>query len=199
MASSTLKNVRLGLYALAAAAVVAQLYFAFIHPKLNPEAGSRLGAGEYVLQATDGTEFTHASLTGAPTAVFFGFTHCPEVCPTTLGDIGAWQDDLGEELGDLRFYFVTVDPERDTLDLLDGYVGWLDGAAGVTGPRTEIDKAIKAFRIYAAKVDLGDGEYNMDHSAHILLFDSNGRFVEPISYQEDYDLALSKLRNLIAM
>ena len=199
MASKTMKNVRLALYGLAAVAVLAQVYFAFIHPKLNPDAGSRLGEGDYTLQATDGSTFTHASLKGAPTAVFFGFTHCPEVCPTTLGDIGAWQEDLGEVAADLQVYFVTVDPERDTLDLLDGYVGWLDGAAGVTGARAEIDKAIKAFRIYAARVELEGDDYTMDHSAHILLFDDTGRFVEPISYQEDYDLALGKLRNLLAM
>ena len=198
MTSKTMKNIRLALYGLAAVAVLAQVFFAFVYPKMRPDLGARLGEGEYVLQATNGTEFTHDTLIGAPSAVFFGFTHCPEVCPTTLGDIGAWQADLGDDLADLQFYFVTVDPERDTLELLDGYVGWLEGAAGVTGTRAEIDKAIKAFRVYAAKSDLGDGEYNMDHSAHIMLFDRNGRFVEPISYQEDYEVALGKLRNVIA-
>ncbi|PON10106.1 SCO family protein, partial [Candidatus Entotheonella serta] len=72
--------------------------------------------GDYVLQSTDGTTFTQSSLEGKPTAVFFGFTHCPDVCPTTLGDMMGWQERLGADAEKLRILFVTVDPERDSLD-----------------------------------------------------------------------------------
>ncbi len=198
MQNSTLKNIRIVLFGIVFLALLAQVYFAFLHPKSNGDIGPQLGSGDYTLDVTDGTQFTQNSLKGKPSAVFFGFTHCPDVCPTTLGDIMIWQEELGDKADDLQIYFITVDPERDTLDILDGYVTWLDGAQGVTGTRTEIDKAISAFRIYSRKVPLGDeGDYNMDHSAHVLLFDENARFFEPINYQEDLDVALEKLNRLL--
>ena len=81
----------------------------------------RLGHGDYVLAATDGGTFTEDALKGVPSAVFFGFTHCPDICPTTLGDIAVGRDVLGPEAEELRFWFVTADPERDTIDLLRNY------------------------------------------------------------------------------
>ncbi len=197
MASPTHKKIRAALYGLAAIAVLAQVYFAFIHPRLFTDAGTRIGEGDYQLVATNGEAFTEETLKGHPSIVYFGFTHCPEVCPTTMGDVATWQAELGEVAEDLQVYFITVDPERDTLELLDGYVGWLDNGIGVTGTVEEVRKAEKSFRIYSAKVPLSDGEYTMDHSAHILLFDENGRFFEPIQYQEDLELALDKLRRML--
>lgn len=118
-------------------AIVALLVTAAILTKV----ADTIGRGDYVLTATDGTTFTEDTLQGSPSAVFFGFTHCPEVCPTTLGDIATWQEQLGTK-EPLRVYFVTVDPERDTMEMLGGYVGWVPGVIGVTGSREEIDKAI---------------------------------------------------------
>ncbi len=185
---------------IAAGALVASallVWFAWVQPYLTQEDVMQLGQGEYSLIGTDGQPFTQATLQGAPSAIFFGFTHCPEVCPTTLGDIAVWQDELGEAARDLRVFFVTVDPERDTAELLGDYVGWVPGVVGVTGDTTEIRAAEKAFRIYSRKIPLSDGEYTMDHSAYVLLFDDQGRFFEPITYQEDLDRALSKLRRLL--
>lgn len=182
---------------LAAAAIAAVGWFTFAKPTLQARAADELGVGDYQLVATDGTDFTQDTLLGAPSAVFFGFTHCPEVCPTTLSDIGVWKDEIGEEADDLRVYFVTVDPERDTGEALEAYVGWLDGALGVTGSRAEIDKAQAAFRIYSRKVDTSDGDYTMDHSAYVMLFDAEGRFFEPVGYQEDFERAVGKLRRLL--
>ncbi|WP_373353184.1 SCO family protein [Pseudoroseicyclus sp. CXY001] len=159
---------------------------------------STLGQGDYALTTTEGEAFTEATLTeGRPSAIFFGFTHCPDVCPTTLGDLLTWQEELGEEAEDLRIYFVTVDPERDDAETLGEYVSWVPGATGVTGPRGEIDKAIRAFGVYAAKVPLEDGDYTMDHSAFVLLFDGQGNFTQPITYQEPMESALSKLRQVL--
>jgi protein SCO1/2 len=129
--------------------------------------------------------------------VFFGFTRCPDVCPTTLGDIATWQEALGED-GPIRVFFITVDPERDTPEVLADYVSRAPGVTGVTGSPAEIAKAIKAFRIYASKVPLDKGNYTMDHSAMVLLFDENGRLFEPIGYQEDFDRAVDKIRRLMA-
>jgi protein SCO1/2 len=182
--------------ALVASAVL--VWLAWLQPYLAEEDVMKLGQGEYSLMGTDGQPFTEASLQGAPSAVFFGFTHCPEVCPTTLGDIAVWQDELGDVASDLRVFFVTVDPARDTAELLADYVGWVPGAVGITGEEADIRAAERAFRIYSRKIPLSDGEYTMDHSALVLLFDENGRFFEPIGYQEDLDRALSKLRRLLS-
>ncbi len=183
--------------ALAAAGIAAAGWVLLAKPTLEARAADELGVGEYRLVATDGTEFTQDTLVGAPSAVFFGFTHCPEVCPTTLSDIGVWQEELGPLADDLRVYFVTVDPERDTAEALEAYVGWLDGALGVTGSREEIDKAQAAFRIYSKRVDTSDGDYTMDHSAYVMLFDAKGRFFEPVGYQEEFERAVGKLRRLL--
>lgn len=190
-----------GVIALWGAALAALLLFIavpFVTPMFKQTVADTLGHGDYRLQGTDGAEFTEDTLAGAPSAVFFGFTHCPEVCPTTLGDIATWQADLAGQGADLRVFFVTVDPERDGLDTLDGYVSWVPGVVGVTGSRAEIDKAIKAFRIYAKRIALDDGGYTMDHTATVLLFDADGRFAELIGYREDPDRVRQKLDRLLA-
>ncbi|KQI67454.1 electron transporter SenC [Loktanella sp. 3ANDIMAR09] len=170
-----------------------------LEPRLIPTVADTFGQGDYDLVMTDGGRFTQATLRGAPSAVFFGFTHCPEVCPTTLGDIAGWQDTLAADgHPPLRTYFVTVDPERDTPALLDDYAGWVPGVTGVTGTPDEIEEAIRAFRVYARKVPLDGGGYTMDHSAMVLLFDDKGRLFEPIGYQEDTERAIAKIRRLLA-
>lgn len=192
------KLLRIVLWAAVAAALLGVLWVQVIGPRLNATLAGSIGRGEYRLTGTDGSEFTQATLRGSPSAVFFGFTHCPEVCPTTLGDIATWKEQLGPEGEDLRVYFVTVDPERDTAEILGDYVGWVPGVTGVTGPPEEVDKAVRAFRIYARKVPLDDGGYTMDHSAMVLLFDRKGELFEPIGYQEGDERALAKLRRLMA-
>ena len=186
------------LWGLSTLALMALIWVQVIAPRLNRSVADTLGQGTYRLAATDGTVFTQETLQGAPSAVFFGFTHCPEVCPTTLGDIAGWQETLGKSGRQLRVYFVTVDPERDSVELLGDYVSWVPGVVGVSGTRAEIDKALKAFRIYSSKVPLDDGGYTMDHSANLLLFDASGRFFEPIGYQEDPARSEDKLMRLFA-
>ncbi|WP_158965311.1 SCO family protein [Chachezhania sediminis] len=178
-------------------AFLAAIWVAWLEPKLNRTIADQLGHGDYELVATDGTVFTQDTLKGAPSAVFFGFSHCPEVCPTTLGEVAGWQAELAEDGEELRVFFVTVDPERDTPEMLGDYVGWVPGVVGVSGSRAEIDKAIKAFRIYARKVPIDGGGYTMDHTAYVLLFDAKGRFDQPISYGSSQDEALAKIRNVL--
>ena len=178
-------------------ASAALIWFAWVKPTLDDPTAISLGQGDYSLQATDGSTITESTLKGPPTAVFFGFTHCPEVCPTTLADIALWQDELGVAAEDLQFYFVTVDPERDTLELLGDYVGWVPGVVGVSGSVEEIAKAQKAFRVFSRKIPLSDGEYTMDHSAYVMLFDADGEFFEPIGYQEELERVMAKLNRLL--
>lgn len=187
----------LGLWVLAGAALIAFASFKIFQPMLNRTLADDLGRGDYHLVTTSGTPFTQDTLKGEPSAVFFGFTHCPEVCPTTLGDIATWQEDLASTGQQIRVFFITVDPERDQIDQLRDYTSWVPDVQGVSGDPAEVEKAIQAFRIYARKVALDGGDYTMDHSASVLLFDAKGRFFEPIGYQEDYDRAVGKIRRLL--
>lgn len=139
-------------------------------------AGAGIG-GPFSLKATDGRIVTEKDLAGAPSLVFFGFTHCPDVCPTTLQDITQVYDALGPDGDKLRAYFITVDPERDTPDALRAYLTSFDRRiVGLSGDRTATDGAVKAFRAYAKRVPLGEG-YTMDHTALVYLMDQSGRFV----------------------
>lgn len=192
--SGRMKTALWGLLGLNVALIV---WVVGIAPRLEDNARLILGQGDYQLQTTDGVTFTQASLTGGPTAVFFGFTHCPDVCPTTLGDISAWQEDIGGS-DVLNVYFVTVDPERDTVDILTDCVGWVLGVAGVSGARPEVDKLLQSFKVFAQKVPTDGDDYTMDHSASVLLFDGDGQFFETIRYQEDHDVAVAKIKMLIA-
>ena len=195
----TIRKIGLIAWGAVAVVVVALATTYFVSSRAKTTVADTLGQGDYQLVTTDGGTFTQDTLQGAPSAVFFGFTHCPEVCPTTLGDISVWQDILAENGQEpLRTFFVTVDPERDTAEMLGDYVSWVPGVTGVSGTQAEIDKAIKAFRIYAQRVPLDDGDYTMDHSALVLLFDENGRLFEPVGYQEDTDRVMDKIRRLRA-
>jgi len=156
-----------------------------------------LGRGDYHLTTTQGTAFTQETLIGKPSLVFFGFTHCPDICPTTLGDIAGWKEDLGPIGGDLRIFFVTVDPDRDTLDMLRPYVEWLPDAVGVTGSIEETSKVVESFRVYARKVPLDEGSYSMDHSAYVMVFDRDGVFNQIFGYQEDPERVVAKLHDFL--
>ena len=193
---STLARIRLVAWTLVLLALAATLWFAVIAPRFDRSIQSTLGRGDYRLETTDGGDFSEASLQGAPSAVFFGYAHCPDVCPTTLGDIASWKQELGPQAAGLKVYFVTVDPERDTVAMLRDYLSWAEGVTGVTGSRAEVDKALKDFRIFARKVGEGDS-YTMDHTAYVMLFGRDGRFVQTIAYQEPLETALPKLRALL--
>lgn len=196
-----LRLLRYALWALVVVALGGLAWVQLISPRLDrlADAGTvNLGRGDYQLTATDGSAFSQASLKGKPSAVFFGFTHCPDVCPTTLGDIASWREELGPDADKLRVFFVTVDPERDTVDGLRTYVSWVPGVIGVSGTPEEIAKAVKAFRIYARKVPQEGGGYSMDHSSAMLLFDAQGEYAGLIGYQEDPARALASLRRLFA-
>jgi protein SCO1/2 len=155
-------------------------------------------AGPFSLTDQRGATVTEAALKGHPTALFFGYTFCPDVCPTTLFEMTGWLDKLGAEGDKLKVYFVTVDPERDTEEALASYLSAFDPRiTGLTGSPEAIEKMIKAYRIYARKVPLDSGGYVMDHTASIYLLDADAVFTGTIDYQEAPDTALAKLRRLI--
>jgi protein SCO1/2 len=160
-------------------------------------AGEPYG-GSFSLVDAKGAPITEAAFRGHPTAVFFGFTHCPEVCPTTLYEMAGWLKTLGQDGNDLRAYFVSIDPERDTPQILDTYVGnFSDRITGITGDPEKVAAMAKAFGIFTRKVDTGDGDYTMDHTASVLLLDRNGAFSGTIAYGENADTAVAKLKRLV--
>lgn len=161
------------------------------------------GTGPYgapfTLVDQKGAGITEAAFRGHPSAVFFGFTHCPEVCPTTLFELDGWLKTLGSNGENLRAYFVSVDPERDTPEVLNAYVGNIsDRITGITGNVDEVHAMLKSFGIYWKKVELEDGDYTMDHFASVVLLDSDGAFAGTIAYGENAESALAKLRRLVA-
>ncbi len=153
--------------------------------------------GAFTAVDYDNKPITEAAFRGHPTVVFFGFTHCPEVCPTTLYELNGWLARIGDEGKDIRAYFVSIDPERDTPELLKAYVSTVsDRIVGITGEPDKIAAMAKAFGIFARRVELEGGDYTMDHTASILLLDSAGAFAGTIAYGENPDTAIEKLRRL---
>lgn len=157
------------------------------------------GVADFDLVDQHGKPVDETVFAGHPSALFFGFTHCPEVCPTTMAEMSAWFEALGEEGQDLRAYFVSIDPQRDTPAILGDYVSWVsDRITGITGDPAQIDVLAKAWGVYYEKVPLDGGDYTMDHTASVFLLDRQGAFQGTIAYREDQATALGKLRNLLA-
>ncbi len=154
--------------------------------------------GPFELVSHKGTPITDKDLTGKSHAIFFGFTNCPDICPTTLLETAGWIKELGGDADNIGFYFFTVDPEHDTPEVLADYVNAFDPRiTGVTGNAEEMTKTIKSYRAYAKRVELEDGDYTMDHSAFVMLFTPDGDFKGTISYGESNEIAVEKLRRLI--
>ncbi|WVT71977.1 SCO family protein [Sinorhizobium chiapasense] len=155
----------------------------------------------FTLTAQDGKAITEKAFTGKPTALFFGFTHCPEVCPTTLFELNGWLEKVDPEGNKLQAYFITVDPERDTPEVLGQYVSNVSKRiTGISGPPDKVMEMVKGFRVYAKKVPVDaakpDGDYTMDHTASVFLLDANGHFSGTIAYEENPETAVKKLENL---
>ena len=150
--------------------------------------------GPFALIDHNGKAITHRDLEGSPTLIFFGFTHCPDVCPTTLMEISQVFEQLGPQ-AKIKALFVTVDTERDTPALLKDYLSSFDARIlGVTGPRENIDAALKAWRVFARK-SKGEGDsYSMDHSSVVYLMDKQGRFATAFNLQQSAAQAARALR-----
>jgi protein SCO1 len=151
--------------------------------------------GPFKLTDQDGKEVSEQDMKGRPFLVFFGFTHCPDVCPTALFEISEILRSLGGEGGRIGALFITVDPERDTPAVLKDYLSSFDSRLkGLTGDPAAIAAVAKAYRVYYKKVPLDQGGYTMDHTAIVYLMDKEGRFVAPFSLKRTADVAASDLR-----
>lgn len=150
----------------------------------------------------NGQPITEKAFRGKPTALFFGFTHCPEVCPTTLFELDGWMKQVDPAGTGLQAYFVTVDPERDTPEILGRYISNVtDRVKGIAGDPAKVAEVVKGFRVYAKKIPLDEaqpnGDYTMDHTASVFLLDAEGRFKGTIAYGENPETAIKKLENLM--
>ena len=160
-------------------------------------APSTIG-GSFRLTDQNGKTITEQDLKGRPFLVFFGFTHCPDICPTTMFEISEIFKKLGPAGERMRALFITVDPERDTPKALKDYLSSFDPRiVGVTGDDAAIAAVAKAYRAYYKRVPLAEGGYTMDHTAIIYLMGKDGRFVTPFSLKRTTDAAAAELRKYL--
>jgi protein SCO1 len=151
--------------------------------------------GPFQLIDQNGEPFSDQNLKGKSFLVFFGFTHCPDVCPTTLFEISEIMRQLGSDADRTAALFITVDPERDTPAVLKDYLGSFDPhVRGLTGDAATLATVAKAYRVYYKKVPLEGGDYTMDHTAIVYLMDKEGRFVAPFSMKRTAEAAAEDLR-----
>ena len=151
--------------------------------------------GPFHLEDQNGKPVGDEDMKGRPFLVFFGFTHCPDICPTTLFDISEVMRRLGEDADRTGALFITVDPERDTPAKLKDYLSDFDPhLRGLTGDPAAINAAIKAYRVYAKKIPLEGDDYTMDHTAVVYLMDKDGHFVAPFNLKRTPEAAAAELR-----
>ncbi|MBO0750849.1 MAG: SCO family protein, partial [Bradyrhizobiaceae bacterium] len=154
--------------------------------------------GPFNLIDQDGQPFSDKDLKGKSFLVFFGFTHCPDVCPTTLFEISEILRNLGPEADRTAALFISVDPERDTPAALKDYLSNFDPhLRGLTGNPAELAAVAKAYRVYYKKVPLEGGDYTMDHTAIVYLMDKEGRFVAPVNMRHTVSDLAADLRKYL--
>jgi len=154
--------------------------------------------GAFTLVDQNGKPFTEKDLAGKPSLVFFGFTHCPDICPTKLFEITQMLDSLGADAGKVNAIFITVDPERDTAELLSTYLGSFHASIrGLTGTEQQVTQAMRAYRAFARKVPLDAGGYTMDHTTFVYLMDRQGQFVSTFDVARDPARAAQDLRRYL--
>jgi protein SCO1/2 len=193
-----MRMLRIVLWALVALAAIAAgaLYWRQATGR-QPQQTQLSFGGPFTLVDSVGKPFPSSRLGGRPYAIFFGFTHCPDVCPTTLARLVKLRRELGSE-GAFQIVFVTVDPERDGPAEVGRYAGLFDSPIiGLTGSPAQIARIKKDYGIYSEKVGSGE-DYSVDHTATVLLFDKAGAFQSTISHDEADAAALAKLRRLTA-
>jgi protein SCO1/2 len=183
---------------LAAAVVIAALAWGALHFLWPQGARPVTVGGPFRLQSAEGVVDSE-QLTGKPYGVFFGFTHCPEVCPTTLSDLANAFAEVPDLPKDFRVYFISVDPERDTPEVLKEYTSNFDPRiVGLWAPPPELAKVAKEFSVYYEKIPTSDGSYTMNHTAVVYLMNRDNRFQSIINYDEPVDHYVQKLKDLLA-
>jgi protein SCO1 len=154
--------------------------------------------GPFRLVDQNGAPVTDQDFKGKTFLVFFGFTHCPDVCPTTLFEMSEIMRKLGSDADRTAVLFVTVDPERDTPESMKDYLASFDPHIhGLTGDAAALAAVAKAYRVYYKKVPLDGGDYTMDHTAIVYLMDKDGHFISPFNMKRTADVAAADLRKYL--
>jgi len=155
--------------------------------------------GPFALTAPDGSTVTDRTLAGKPYAIFFGFTRCPDVCPTSLSRMARLREQLGADGAKFSIVFVSVDPGHDSAADVGRYVALFGTPIiGLTGTEAQLAQIKKGFGVFSAQVPQPGGDYTIDHTATIYLMTAQGRFAGTIAYDEPDTAALKKLRRLVA-
>ena len=198
-----MKQVRFLIWSLVAVALAGFAYL-LLRPATTATASqgritARSFGGPFTLVGANGQPFASSRLAGKPYAIFFGFTHCPDVCPMTLARLVRLRDELGKGDDAFNILFVTVDPERDGPEQVATYEDAFGGAViALTGSPAQIDEVKKRYGIFARKAPDGSGGYSVDHTSTVLLFDRKGDFVATLSPEEQDRQALAKLERISA-
>ena len=173
-----------------------------LHETPRGAAGTLLASaigGPFRLVDQNGKTVTDGDLKGKWSLVYFGYTHCPDACPTALNDISIALDGLGPKRDAVRPVFITVDPERDTAEVLKAYVTSFDAPImALTGTPEEIAQAAKEYRVYYAKHPEAGGDYSMDHSSVIYVMDPEGRFTASFTHEDTPEDIAERLKKLLA-
>lgn len=198
-----LKTLRVALWGMVALAMGIGL-FAMLAADRAPFAADQasyaeLIGGPFSLIAPDGSRATDQTLKGKPFAIFFGFTRCPDVCPTTLSRMAHLRKQLGADGEKFQIVFVSVDPGYDSPEDIGRYVDLFGTPIlGLTGTDAEVDAAVKAYRAFYQKVPTNEGaDYTIDHTASVYLMDASGKLQSIIAYDETNPSALAKLKRLV--
>ncbi|WP_010542913.1 SCO family protein [Sphingomonas elodea] len=164
-----------------------------------PASAAPSFGGAFAMTDQNGNTVTDRSLRGKPYAIFFGFTRCPDVCPTSLNRMAQLRKQLGPDGMKFAIVFVSVDPGHDKRQDIGSYLTLFGTPIiGLTGTDAQLAQIVKAFHVYYEKVPVSGNDYTIDHTASIYLMDREGRFVTTIDHQEQQDVALEKLKRVIA-
>jgi protein SCO1/2 len=193
-----LRRIRIVLWALVAVAAVGAAYLAFGPSPGAVSKGEAIYAKPVALVDQDNAPVTEASFLGKPSAFFYGFTHCPDVCPTALAEMSAILEALGPDADKLQVVFVSIDPERDTPAIMKDYVEYFDPRiTGITGDLEQVAAMAKDRYIFFEKAPLEGGDYLMEHQASIQLVTADGQFFGTLAAEEGFEVRLAKVRRLI--
>lgn len=196
-----LGKIRALLWVLVGIAAIGGIYVAFNPqaPDQNSDLPMQELGGPFTLTGSDGKPFNSSRLAGKPAAIFFGFTNCPDVCPTTLARLAKLRKQLGQGDDSFSIVFISVDPERDKPEDVGRYATLFNTPViGLTGSVADIERVKKLYGVYSAKSPTPGGGYSVDHTATVFLLDRNGKFVATLSPEEGDAPALDKLRRIAA-
>ena len=179
--------------------VIGLLLSNIINKNVQTEYSSTTKLGiPFELIDSNGNKITEKAFIGSPTALFFGFAHCPDVCPLTLHRISLLMEKLGNKQNKLNVYFITLDPERDTWKFLNEYLTTFnDRIVGITGESKKIKALAKSWGIHSKKVSSEGENYLIDHTGLIILLDKNGNFLNTIDYKDDFELSLKVIKSIL--